>query len=401
MKYNNNIVYVSYAIAFLGSYITICLCDQLRLSYLRTTESSIYEKSKWFLLMGIALGGVGIWCMHFIGMSAMRMEDSAGDPVDFYYNIPITITSLIVSVLTTAMGMTIMSYDRLFAKTKKEILEMFVDDLKHLSLTDAKKAQDGTILMLILTKDVRFLIAGGVLTGGGVCIMHYCGMAAMQFHGNLVWNWGIVVASIFVAVFAATAAFWILFRLLSIFPGKESLRLMSAVIMGIAVCGMHYTGMEAANIIYDPHSASAHPDKFQNSSLYWEYDQLAMPTILSAVIVLLLLSMIIMEDMRRHIQSFHLKTNYNSGEMSSPARHRPRGDSSNNNLNDLRRPETTQMVSHAVPVHHGQSRFSLLRNLFPVKTGSVLPTPSVTAADSSIDGLNAGNDANINYLTEP
>jgi NO-binding membrane sensor protein with MHYT domain len=352
--------------------------------------------------MGIALGGVGIWCMHFIGMSAMRMEDSAGDPIDFYYHIPITITSLIVSVLTTAMGMTIMSYDRLFAKTKKEILEMFVDDLKHLSLTDAKKGQDGTILMLILTKDVRFLIAGGVLTGGGVCIMHYCGMAAMQFHGNLEWNWGIVVASVFIAVFAATAAFWILFRLLSIFPGKESLRLLSAFIMGIAVCGMHYTGMEAAIINYDPHSASAHPDKFQNSSLYWQYDQLAMPTILGAVIVLLTLAMIIMEDMRRHMQNFYLKANSNSGEMGSPARHRPpiRGNS-NHSLNDLRCPETT-MVSLPVAVHQGQSRFGLLRNLFPVKNGSVLPTPSVTVANSSSDGLNVGNDANSNCnLTEP
>jgi NO-binding membrane sensor protein with MHYT domain len=313
VKYNNNLVFVSYAVAFLGSYLTICLCEQLRLSYLRTTDNSSYEKLKWFILMGCALGGVGIWCMHFIGMSAMRMEDSAGNILTFYYNIPITITSLIVAMVVTSLGMMIMSYDRLFAKTKKEILDMFVNDLKHLSFTDAMKVQDSTIFVLILTKDVRYLIAGGVVTGGGICIMHYTGMAAMTYYGHLTWNWGIVVASVFIAVIAATAAFGILFRLLSIFPGKESLRLMFAVIMGIAVCGMHYTGMEAAMFMYDPQAAEEHPDRFSNSSLYWKDSQLAIPTIMGALAASLVLSMIIMEDMRRHFQCYYHKTSY-SGE---------------------------------------------------------------------------------------
>jgi NO-binding membrane sensor protein with MHYT domain len=313
VKYNNNLVFVSYVVAFLGSYLTICLCEQLRLSYLRTTDNSVYEKLKWFILMGCALGGVGIWCMHFIGMSAMRMEDSQGNILTFYYNIPITIASLIVAMVVTSLGMMIMSYDRLFAKTKKEILEMFVNDLKHLSLTDAMKVQDSTIFVLILTKDVRYLILGGIVTGGGICIMHYTGMAAMTYYGHLTWNWGIVVASVFIAIIAATAAFGILFRLLSIFPGKESLRLMFAVIMGIAVCGMHYTGMEAAMFMYDADGMEEHPDRFSNSSLYWKDSQLAVPTILGALAASLVLSMIIMEDMRRHFQCYYHKTSY-SGE---------------------------------------------------------------------------------------
>jgi NO-binding membrane sensor protein with MHYT domain len=310
VKYNNNLVLVSYAVAFLGSYLTICLCEQLRLSYLRTTDNSIGEKLKWFIFMGCALGGVGIWAMHFIGMSAMRMEDSSGNAITFYYNIPITIASLIVAMVVTSLGMTIMSYDRLFAKTKKEILEMFVNDLKYLSLTDAMKVQDSTIFVLILTKDVRFLILGGILTGAGISIMHYTGMAAIRFHGRLTWNWGIVVASVFIAVIAATAAFGILFRLLSIFPGKESLRILFAIIVGIAVCGMHYTGMEAAMFMYDAQAAEEHPNKFSNSSLYWKDSELAIPTILSALAVSMVLSMIIMEDMRRHFQCYYLKTSY-------------------------------------------------------------------------------------------
>eukprot|EP01033_Poteriospumella_lacustris_P019559 gene19559-14182_t len=106
------------------------------------------------------------------------------------------------------------------------------------------------MLIIISTKRLGRLLLGGVITGGGVSVMHYLGMVAMVFDGCIIWNPAIVFASVLVAIIAATAAFWIFFRLLSIFPEMEVLRLVSAVIMGIAVCGMHYTGMTAATFVY-------------------------------------------------------------------------------------------------------------------------------------------------------
>jgi NO-binding membrane sensor protein with MHYT domain len=307
MKYDNKVVGVSYAVAFLGSYLTICICEQLRLSYLRTTNNSIYEKMKWFILMGVALGGVAMWCTHFIGLAAMRMYDANGELIAFYYDIKIVIFFLFLTMVLTALGMMIVSYDRLFAKTKKQILDMFVEDLKHLSITDSKKSQDSTIFRLILTKDVRFLVAGGILIGGAFCMLHYTGMVAMRFQGKLTFNWGIVVASVFVAVFAATIALWILFRLLSIFPGKESLRLLCAAIMGIAIFGVHYVGMEASMIMYDEHEADVHHSRFKNRSVYREKNPNPIPTILGALGVSLLLIMVIMADMRRHLDTYYQK----------------------------------------------------------------------------------------------
>ncbi len=67
-------------------------------------------------------------------------------------------------------------------------------------------------------------------------------MWAMSFDGHIVWDEGIIAASILIALVASTAAFWILFRLLSLYPHMEVLRLASAFIMALAVCGMHYTG---------------------------------------------------------------------------------------------------------------------------------------------------------------
>ena len=59
----------------------------------------------------------------------------------------------------------------------------------------------------------------------------------MQFRGHIVWNTGVIAASVLIAVVAATAALWILFRVLALFPHLEILRITSAVIMALAVNG--------------------------------------------------------------------------------------------------------------------------------------------------------------------
>jgi NO-binding membrane sensor protein with MHYT domain len=65
-------------------------------------------------------------------------------------------------------------------------------------------------------------------------------------HCKMTWNVGIVAASAIIAVVAATVAFWILFRLLALYPHYEILRIAGAVVAAVAVNGMHYTGNETA-----------------------------------------------------------------------------------------------------------------------------------------------------------
>lgn len=67
-------------------------------------------------------------------------------------------------------------------------------------------------------------------------------MWGMYFHGSIIWSEGIVAASIIIALVASVAAFWILFRLLSLFPHLEYLRFASAFVMAVAVTGMHFVG---------------------------------------------------------------------------------------------------------------------------------------------------------------
>lgn len=256
--FSPGLVVLSYGISFLGAYVAIGLCEQLRQSMIddkaiNGSRVSISHRKKHLMLlflMSLSIAGVGIWSMHFIGMHALMLYDEQGTVMEMKYNVTLSVLSFICVLFTTFAGMTTASYDVMFSKNKQEILEQLISDTKKLSMNEIRRIDYKKMLIIISTKRLGRLLLGGVITGGGVSVMHYLGMVAMIFDGRIVWNPAIVFASVLVAIVAATAAFWIFFRLLSIFPEMEVLRLVSAVIMGIAVCGMHYTGMTAATYVY-------------------------------------------------------------------------------------------------------------------------------------------------------
>jgi NO-binding membrane sensor protein with MHYT domain len=360
MYFNVNIVLLSYAISFLGAYITVSLCEQLRLFHLYNKDgwkTNFFNRYKWFLLMGISLGGVGIWCMHFIGMSAMRLkyqDQLSGDwiGVPLYYNIWITILSLLIAIITTGIGMYVLSYDPLFAKSKSEILEMFVNDLQNLTISDLKKTRNLTIIKLIVTKQLGSLILGGSITGVGVVLMHYIGMAAIDFEGEIDWNWGIVAASIFIAIIVATAAYWILFRLLSIFPNKELLRIVSSMVMAVAVCGMHYTGMRAAEMEIALNNNKQHD--LSTNSAYVANNHVEITVLLCAMFTLWAFVLIIFADIRTNTTKFlfFMKKNHLNFSFSSVGNRSAAGGYA------ARSPEESVSLGTKVPEYNSTSRQS-------------------------------------------
>ncbi|MDH3748452.1 MAG: ATP-binding protein [Gammaproteobacteria bacterium] len=150
--------------------------------------------------------GIGIWTMHFIGMLAFSL------PMQFSYDVWITVLSLLVGIAASAFA-------------------IFVASRRKNSLVK-----------------IGF---SGLLLGSGIASMHYTGMAAMEMQATISYDTKIVALSVAIAVAAACAALWIMFTLIdskSSHIGK--LKLGAAMIMGVAICGMHYTGMVAA--IYTP-----------------------------------------------------------------------------------------------------------------------------------------------------
>lgn len=154
------------------------------------------SRTRWLLLAGVSIGTTGIWTMHFIAMLGFTIP---GETID--YNVPVTLLSLLVAVGIVWAGLLITGFGKLGSAS---------------------------------------LLAGGVITGLGVAVMHYLGMAAMRMPGRVTYNPGLMTLSVVIAIVAATAALWAALKLRGVWT-----TLGAAVIMGIAVSGMHYMGMAA------------------------------------------------------------------------------------------------------------------------------------------------------------
>jgi NO-binding membrane sensor protein with MHYT domain len=157
------------------------------------------RRAGWLALGAVAIG-TGIFTMHFIAMMGFTAKD-----VRITYDLPITLASLIVAIVVVGLGVFLVGY------------------------------RGRTPLALT---------AGGVITGIGVACMHYLGMAGMRMtQGYQGYNATTVALSVVIAVVAATAALW-----LSMTVKKFGVAVGAALIMGVAVSGMHYTGMAALSV---------------------------------------------------------------------------------------------------------------------------------------------------------
>ena len=219
------------------------------------------------------------------------MYDDDGNKIEVEYNIGWTILSLVLVILFSMLGFYISSHDKVFMKTKKEIVEMFVEDAQRLSMKKIQHMDWYQILSICGLRSLEYLLLGGFCTGSGVVVMHYVGMAAMTFRGHIVWRSGVIAASVCIAFVAATAAFWIQFRLLSIYSNKENLRVASALIMAIAVCGMHYCGMSAADFHLDKDAPFTHVGAMSPVTAY----EIG---IISAGLITFLSGMVALSDLR-------------------------------------------------------------------------------------------------------
>jgi NO-binding membrane sensor protein with MHYT domain len=156
----------------------------------------------WLAAAAITMGG-GIWSMHFVAMLAFSL------PIPMSYEIGLTALSLVVAILVTGGGFYVISRKR---------------------------------------ASPFHLVFSGIFMGVGIVAMHYTGMAAMRGHAGLSHEPLYVALSVVVAIGASTAALWLAFRTADLWQ-----KLGAAVVMGVAISGMHYTAMQGA--IFTAHSS--------------------------------------------------------------------------------------------------------------------------------------------------
>src|SRR5205085_11474816 len=115
--------------------------------------------------------------------------------------------------------------------------------LSILAVLVAMVVAGGGVYMISRQRASRLrLVLSGIFMGLGIADMHYTGMAAMRGHAELRYDLLFVALSLIIAIGASTAALWMAFRTTDHLGQK----LVAAVVMGLAISGMHYTAMRAA-----------------------------------------------------------------------------------------------------------------------------------------------------------
>lgn len=196
--YNYYIVALSVMIAILASY-----------SALNITSKISYASGKhrfFWLLAGSFVMGSGVWSMHFVGMLAVHFQ------MPVKYDWGLTFLSMAASLIS--------SFIAFYITKEKEI-------------------------------NVIKLAIGGFIMGSGIVTMHYMGMEAMIMPVEMSYDKTLWVLSAVIAFVASYAALFLFLR----FRNEQSfswLKWLSAIVMGFAICGMHYTGMKATRFHHHP-----------------------------------------------------------------------------------------------------------------------------------------------------
>lgn len=191
--YDLPLVLSSFLVAVLAAYTALFFGARL-------TGLTGGERARW-LSAGALLMGSGVWTMHFVGMRAMPM------------GVPMTFDTLMTAVSWVAAV-----------------------------------AASGVALYIISRPQLsRGLFSVAALSmGAGITAMHYLGMYAMRMSEAPLFHTGFLVVSVFIAVAASGAALALCRSLQSkTGPGALAVQGGAALLMAVAICGMHYTGMMA------------------------------------------------------------------------------------------------------------------------------------------------------------
>jgi len=197
--YSSSLVSLSVLIAVCASYVALDLAGRISVAQGRLRRL--------WIICGATVMGLGIWSMHYIGMLAFSL------PIPVLYDLPTVMLSLFAAIFASGVALAVASEARL---------------------------------------GMLRAAAGSLVMGLGVSTMHYVGMDAMRLRAVCHWNPTTVATSVLVAVLVSFVALILTFRFRADARDWSPLKLASALLMGVAISGMHYTGMAAATFVSSP-----------------------------------------------------------------------------------------------------------------------------------------------------
>jgi NO-binding membrane sensor protein with MHYT domain/ActR/RegA family two-component response regulator/two-component sensor histidine kinase len=256
--YHPGLVAASIVVAILASYTALTLAAHLR---------GASGRMAWIWLVGGGFAmGVGIWSMHFVGMLALTLA------IALAYDGWITAASMLIAIVVSTFALRIASREQLSRPR---------------------------------------LIAAGVAMGSGICAMHYVGMAAIQLQPPIRYDPWWLIASFVIAVGASFGALGIAFASRDHNAWGVPRLALGAVGMGVAIAGMHYAGMAAAQF---PARATTHGSALVAS------DRLAWLVTIISSLVLLGALLALIADARATARRLRFQSSLAAAEFASRAR---------------------------------------------------------------------------------
>jgi NO-binding membrane sensor protein with MHYT domain len=186
--HNGGLVAVSLVVALVAGFTGLNLTKEL-------SSKSIPHRKIAVAMASMALGG-GIWSMHFVAMLGLQL------PILFYYDAAITLASALIAVLIVAVALGLLHFAE---------------------------------------RTTRTIMAAGAITGVGILVMHYVGMAGLQLCRAVYSPVGIGLSSV-AAILLCILAFYIAYQ-----NRNDRNILIGTLCFGGAVFATHFLAMAGTN----------------------------------------------------------------------------------------------------------------------------------------------------------
>jgi len=260
-SYNYWLVSLSLVLAIMASFAALSMAARIPF---------VERRMLWLWMGGGSVSmGLAIWSMHFVGMLAFHIG------IPLAYDVPLTILSIFYAVIASAIAITIVRLK-------------FNNNLS--------------------------LVVSTLFMGSGIAAMHYTGMEALKMSPEIFYDQKLFVLSLLIAYVASFVALRLFFKQAMNVEAAHRLfdkaRFYAAIIMGVAIAGMHYTAMEAA--IFDPRSVCTAVGQGIDSGIMSVLIVLGVILIIAITILLLMLDTKYADNRRLQLSEQRVKQVINS-----------------------------------------------------------------------------------------
>ncbi len=202
-----------HALGVIASLVIAALASYVALDLVRRVRTARQGLSVLWWCAGALVMGTGIWSMHFVGMMAFSL------PIALGFTGLMTLLSWLAAVAASAVALGVA----------------------------------GRLNFNLVT-----MVVGAAAMAVGISGMHYIGMAALDMAPAIDWDYPVVAMSVAYAAVASAVALFIFDWLQRVRGARRiAYQVGSALMLGAAICGMHYVGMAAARFPLDSVCLSA------------------------------------------------------------------------------------------------------------------------------------------------